>query len=102
IDSDAVAPMNAFHDRFAFVDGGYRGAQRPPYVALVIKRLAPGGDCLDVRTLVKRLGIELPHPLERRIVQPHAPVAAEYRHCFGKVVERFALHLDERFEAAAE
>ena len=37
-------------------------------------RLRPGGHRLDVRMLVERLGRELPHALERRIVQPHAAV----------------------------
>ena len=56
--------------------------------------------CFDVRMLVERLGRELPHALEGRIVQPHAAVAAEHRHRLGQMVERLALHLDQRVVAA--
>ena len=53
-----------------------------------------------MRMLVERLGRQLPHALERRIVQPHAAVAAEHRDRFGQVIERLALHLDQRVVAA--
>ena len=53
-----------------------------------------------MRVRVERLGRQLPHALERRIVQPHAAVAAEHRHRFDQVVERLALHLDQRVVAA--
>ena len=50
--------------------------------------------------LVERLGRQFPHALERRIVQPHAAVRAEHRDRFGQVIERLALHLDQRIVAA--
>ncbi len=53
-----------------------------------------------MRMLIERLGRQLPHALERRIVQPHAAVAAEHRDRFGQVIERLALHLDQRVVAA--
>ena len=46
--------------------------------------------------------VELPHARERRIVQAQAAVAAEHRDRLGEVVERLALHLDQRVVAAFE
>ena len=57
--------------------------------------LRPSGHCFGVRMLIERIGGELPHALERRIVQAHAAVRTKHRHRFGQVIERFALHFDE-------
>ena len=48
------------------------------------------------------LGVEPPHAGERRIVQPQPAVAAEHGDRLGEVVERLALHADQRVEAALE
>ena len=45
---------------------------------------------------------EPPHAGERRIVQPQPAVAAEHRDRLGQIVERLALHPDQRVEAALE
>ena len=100
VDHHAVAPLDARDDRLALVDRGHRGAQVSPHRIVVVQRLRPGGHRLHVRMLVERLGRELPHALERRIVQPHAAVRAEHRDRFGQVIERLALHLDQRVVAA--
>ena len=42
-------------DRLAAVDRGDGGAQVAPDRAVVVQRLAPGGDRLDMRMLVERL-----------------------------------------------
>ena len=53
-----------------------------------------------MRMLIERFVRQLPHALERRIMQPDAAVAAEHRHRLGQMIERLALHLDERVVAA--
>jgi len=63
--------------------------------------LGPGGDGFDMWVGVERLGRQLPHALERRIVQAHPAVRAEHGDGFGEVIERLALHFDQRFEAPA-
>ena len=77
---------------------------RKPAERLILRlqRRAPGDDGLDMRTLRKRLGGQLPHLLEGRIVQPQPAVAREHRHRFGEIVERLALYADQRVEAALE
>ena len=52
-----------------------------------------------MRALGERLGVELPHVDERRIVQPQPPVGAEHRDRFDEIVERLALHADQRVVA---
>ena len=41
-------------------------------------------------------------PLERRIGQPHAAVAAEHGDGLGEIVERLALDADQRIEPPLE
>ncbi len=53
-----------------------------------------------MRMLIERLKRQLPHTLERRIVQSDASVTAEHRDRFGKVIERLALHFNECVVAA--
>ena len=65
-------------------------------------RMAPADHGLDMRTLLQRGRIELPHLREHRIEQPQPPVAREHRDAFRQVVERLALHADQRLEAALQ
>ncbi len=55
-----------------------------------------------MRALGERFRRQFPHLLEGRIVQPQPPVAGEHRDRFGEIVERLALHADQRVEAALE
>jgi hypothetical protein len=48
-----------------------------------------------MRPLVEHLGCKLPHLGENRIVELQPPVARKHRNCFGKVIERLALHADQ-------
>ena len=52
-----------------------------------------------MRALVERLRLQFPHAGEGRVVQAHAAVGREHRDRFGQMVERFALHLDQRVVA---
>ena len=89
-------------DRLAIVDRGDRAAQFAPQRIVVVQGLAPGRHRLDMRPLRQRLGRELPHPLEGRIVQADAAVRCEHRDRLRKVIERLALHLDQRVVAAVQ
>ncbi len=100
VDHHAVAPFDARGGRLAVVDRRYRGAQIAPHGIVVVQCLRPGGHRFDVRVLVERLRRQLPHALERRIVQPHAAVRAEHRDRLAEMVERLALHLDQSIVAA--
>ena len=50
----------------------------------------------------ERARVEAPHLREGRIAQPQPAVAGEHRDRFAEIVERFALHADQRVEAAFE
>ena len=67
-----------------------------------MQRRAPGDDRFDMRALGQHFGRELPHARESGIVQPQPAVAREHRDRFGQIVERLALHADQRVEAALQ
>ena len=98
----AVAQFKPALDAVAALDRRDRGAQPLPERLVVVERTAPLDHRLDMRSLGKRLGRQPPHRAERRIVQPQAAVAAEHRDRFGEIVERFALHADQRVKAPGQ
>ena len=70
-----------------------------PQRVVVVQRLAPADHRLDVRPLGERRGVEPPHVGEGRVVQAQPAVAAEHRDRLGQIVERLALHADQRIVA---
>ena len=101
-DHAAVAPLDVAGDGVAVVDRGDGDAQRRPDRVVAGERMAPADHRLDMRALLQRRRIELPHLREHRIEQPQPAVAREHRDAFGQVVERLALHADQRLVAALE
>ncbi len=67
-----------------------------------MQRTAAGADRFDMRPVGEIGGIEPPHLHEGRIEQPQPAIAAEHRDRFGEIVERLALHPDQRVVAALE
>ena len=98
-DHAAVAPLDLAVDRRAAVDRGDGHAQRRPHRVVAGERVAPADHRLDMRALLQRGRIELPHLREHRIEQPQPPVAREHRDAFRQIVEGLALHADQRLEA---
>ena len=98
----AVAPRDAHRERLASVERGDGGAQRLPGRIVAVQRRHQRDHRLDMRTLVERDRLESPHARERRIEQAQPAVAAEHRDRLAQIVERLALHADQRVEAALE
>ncbi len=102
VDDAAVDPLDAPQDRLARVDRRHRGVQRLPRLRIAVERAEPFDHRLDMGALPEQGWRKLPHPREGRVVQPHPAVAAEQRHCLGKIVERLALDPCQRIVPAFE
>ncbi len=99
IDDAAVAQFQPVLDTVAALDRRDGRAQPLPQRFVAVERPAFVDDRFDVRAVGQGFGSKPPHLRERGIVQPQPAVAAEHRDGFGQVVQRFALHADQRVVA---
>ncbi len=103
IDNAAVAAFEAaLHTASRWPMAVTARAQRAHGLVFAVAAATPGDDGFDMRAFGQRLGRKFPHLGESRIVQPQTAVARKHRDRFREIVERLALHADQRVIAAFE